>query len=305
MFCDLHLHSTASDGTDPPEALGALAAGAGLGAFALTDHDTAAGCDEAARGAAEAGVAFLTGIELSADPDLSASFSRRGAAEAPPPRGSRLHLLGYGIDPLDPGLLKAQATLRRARDERNPRVVDRLRELGLRIAYDDVLQAAGVSPGEGGNPLHTVGRPHIAQVMLDRGYVKSIHEAFTRYLGEGGAAFVPKTRLAAEAAIDIIHAAGGVASLAHPVQLGLDPDGVEHAVTRLAHLGLDALETRHPDHSSSDVTRFTALADRLHLLATGGSDYHGSGKSVRPGDTRVPMAAYEALLERLTHTPSR
>ena len=295
MFCDLHLHSAASDGTDPPASLGALALEAGLGAIALTDHDTVAGIAEAARGAAAAGVDFLTGIELSVEPNVAARGGRRTPLDLCPPPGSRLHLLGYGIDPDDAGLLAVTARLQRARAERNPQMVDRLRELGLRISYDDVLEAAGIEPGREGNDLTTVGRPHIAQVMLDRGYVKSIHEAFTKYLSEGGAAHIPKTRLHAAEAIQAIHAAGGVVSLAHPVQLGLDADRLDLAIKRLRELGLDALETRHSDHTPAEVTRFETLASRYSLLTSGGSDYHGSRKSVRLGECRVPMPVFEAL----------
>lgn len=283
VFCDLHLHSTASDGTDAPQDLPRLAKQAGLAAVALTDHDTTAGLAACASAAAKAGIDFVPGIELSADP---ASLS----AASDGPRGT-LHVLGYFIRHDDPALAKVQQRLRKARDQRNPEMVEKLDELGVRIRYEDVVALA-----EGG----VVGRPHIAQLMVQRGYVKSIHEAFTRYLGESGAAHVRKDRLSVQVALDAIHAAGGLACLAHPVQLRLPSrDHLEHVLRRLKDMGLDGLETRHSDHTPADVDRFEKLADRFELLTCGGSDYHGSRKSVAMGSQRVPAAVYEALAARV------
>lgn len=279
MFCDLHLHSSASDGTDAPHDLPRLAKRAGLAAFALTDHDTTAGLADCAAAAKEVGIAFVPGIELSADP---ASLPSPSA----PPRGT-LHILGYFIRHDDPELAKVQRRLLAAREQRNPEMIEKLNELGVRIRYEDVVALA-----EGG----VVGRPHIAQLMVQRGYVKSIHEAFTRYLGENGAAHVRKDRLTAEAAIRIIHGAGGLACLAHPVHLHLtERDHLEHLIKRLKDLGLDGLETRHSDHTPADVLRFERLAIQLDLLPCGGSDYHGSRKSVALGSQQVPLRVYESL----------
>ena len=295
MFCDLHTHSTASDGTDSPEALPALAQAAGLAALALTDHDTTAGLPAAQAAADIIGLAFIPGIELSADP---ASLFARHAADEAPSRGT-LHLLGYFVRHDDPKLLRVQDRLRKARAQRNPEMVERLNELGVRIDYDDVLAAAGADA----DPASVVGRPHIAQVMLQKGYVRSIHEAFSRYLGEGGAAYVRKDRLSAEDAIAAIRAAGGLAFLAHPVQLKLEPDELEHAVRRLLDLGLHGIETRHSDHTPADVQRFEALAARLNLATTGGSDYHGSRKATPLGAAGVPLSVYDRLREARAAAP--
>lgn len=279
VFCDLHIHSSASDGTDAPGALARLAAGAGLAAFALTDHDTTAGVPAAAEAAEAAGLPFVPGIELSANPDLHGRGDPVGT----------LHILGLFVRHDDDRLADIQQRLRTARDQRNPEMVDRLISLGVKITYDEVAAAAD---GE------IVGRPHIAQVLVNKGYARSIHEAFTRYVGSGGAAYVRKDRLTAEQAIDAIHHAGGLAAMAHPIQFaGGDPEQVEHAVKRLAECGIDAIETHHSDHGPADVARYQALAERYGLLATGGSDYHGSRKSVALGAAGVPLELYHTLCD--------
>ncbi len=275
------MHSTASDGTDAPEALPRLARDAGLGAIALTDHDTTAGLARCAQAAEAIGIGFLPGIELSVDP--ATLFAGAGSAA---PRIGTLHLLGYGVRPDEPGLAAVEARLRDARDQRNPRILDRLRELGVRIDLDEVVAEAG---GQ------IVGRPHIAQVLLRKGYVKSIHEAFIKYIGEGAPAHVRKDRLSAAEAIDTLHDAGALAVLAHPVQMRLESEVLDQAVARLRRLGLDGIETRHSDHTPADVRAFEKLAERFGLLTTGGSDYHGERKPIALGSVTVPIDAFEQL----------
>ena len=296
---DLHLHSTASDGTDPPERLPELARAAGVGAMALTDHDTTAGVAACAAAAEAVGVAFVPGIELSADPRILLPPQRDehdGGGNVTTPRATgTLHILGLFIDGDDPTLRAITDRLRAARDERNPQIVANLNALGIAISDEEVREAAGGAGGEGGGGGVIVGRPHIAQVLLRKGYVKSIHEAFVRYIGEGGPAYARKDRLTAARAIDAIHAAGGLASLAHPVQLRLEGDELDHAVAQLARLGLDAIEAWHSDHTGRDTRRFHQLADRHDLLLTGGSDYHGSRKSIAPGSQNISMTVYEDL----------
>jgi predicted metal-dependent phosphoesterase TrpH len=287
------MHSRASDGTDDPADLPALAAAAGLAGIALTDHDTTAGLPACRAAADDVGIAFLPGIELSADPASIAPPTASG--EPAEPRGT-LHLLGYGIDPDDPTLAAVTARLRDARAARNPQMIQRLNELGVRLTEDEVLAAAGADR----DPDTVVGRPHIAQVMVRKGYVKSIHEAFERYIGRRGAAYCRKDRLSAEQAIRTLHAAGGLVSLAHPVQLRLTDDALEHAVATLAKLGLDAIEVIHSDHRPEDVARFHALADRFKLLPTGGSDYHGDRKPVKLGQPAAPLPWMHQLQHRLT-----
>lgn len=309
MHCDLHTHSTASDGTDAPGDLPRLAKQAGLSAIALTDHDTTAGLAEFADAAKKAKVKAVPGIELSADPSI---------LHAEPDKVTRLgtlHILGYFINPDAPHLADIEARLREARAQRNPEMIAKLNELGMNIDYEEVIEAAGgtggprntggldTSTGETFGGLGTdektiVGRPHIGQVMMQKGYVKSIHEAFSRYIGQGGAAYVRKDRLSAKEAIHAIHEADGLAVLAHPIQLGLaSTDLLEHAVAKLKSLGIDGLETRHSDHEPRDTEHFNKLAEQLNLLATGGSDYHGSRKTVVLGSQKVPLSIYENLLK--------
>lgn len=285
-FCDLHLHSTASDGTDAPHDLPRLCRAAGLAAFALTDHDTTAGLAACAAAAKKQKIDFVPGIELSANPDLDQTGR---------PVGS-LHLLGHFIDPDHAGLGAIEARLRDARAQRNPLIIEKLNKLGVKITYDEVQELSSPTgsslPASGG----VVGRPHIGQVLVNKGYVKSIHEAFAKYIGSNGAAYARRDLLTAKEAIATIHDAGGLATLAHPVQLDLpDAEALEHAVARLVDLGLDGIETRHSDHAPADVKRFTRLADRFGLLTTGGSDYHGSRKTIALNSQGVPYNVFEAL----------
>ncbi|MEM8738819.1 MAG: PHP domain-containing protein [Planctomycetota bacterium] len=292
-FCDLHMHSSASDGTDLPGDLPRLCRDAGLGAFALTDHDTTAGLAACGAAAGRLKIDFVPGIELSVDPDLDRA--REGRSSGVPGQGT-MHLLGYFVDPEHPPLVEIVERLRVARAERNPRIVEKLSEQGIRIDYGEVVavaQGGGRNAGAERGVAEVepvIGRPHIAQVLLQKGYVKSIHEAFVKYLGVGGGAHVRRDRLAAAEAIEVIHTAGGVVSLAHPVQLrAADNAALEHTVSRLKLLGLDGIETGHSDHTPADVRRFTGLAQAMGLVATGGSDYHGSRKPIGLNSERVPI----------------
>jgi len=290
MYCDLHTHSTASDGTDSPGDLPLLAKQAGLSAIALTDHDTTDGLPEFLDAAKRAKIKAVPGIELSADP----AVLHDSPAEAPALRGESrgrgtLHILGYFIRHDAPHLREVEARLREARDQRNPEMIAKLKALGMDIDYDEVIAVAG------GN---IVGRPHIGQVLMHKGYVKSIHEAFAKYLGRTGGAYVRKDRLSAKEAITAIHQADGLAVLAHPTQLGIDSaDHLEHAIAKLKKLGLDGIETRHTDHTPRDAERFRKLAEKLALIATGGSDYHGSRKTIDLGSQKIPLSVYDALLQ--------
>jgi hypothetical protein len=291
MRVDLHTHSTASDGTDAPGDLPRLAKQAGLDGFALTDHDTTAGLADAAAAAKKLGVRFVPGIELSAHADPFASDDALRPPDADAPTAGSLHLLGYHVRGDSPALQHLEQQLRDARATRNPQIIEKLQEIGVRLTEDDVRDAAQA----GANANHAVGRPHIAQVLVQRGYVKSIHEAFARYLGPGGAAYTPRELPAAAQCIEAIHAAGGACVLAHPVHLGLGPADLEHAVAKLADLGLDGLETQHSDHEVGDARRLAQLADRFGLITTGGSDYHGSRKTIALGSVVAPDDALQHL----------
>jgi 3',5'-nucleoside bisphosphate phosphatase len=278
-FVDLHSHSTASDGTFAPADVARLVKEEGLAGFALTDHDTIAGLAEAAAAAAEYGLAFLAGIEISAVP--------------PTPAGT-LHILGYGVDPSNAVLTQMARQLIEARDNRNPQIIARLRELGIDITMDEALAQA-----QGG----VLGRPHIAALLLKKGVVKSIKQAFDEYLGQGGRAYYDKERLAAGDAIGRIKAAGGVPVLAHPVQLRTTNDAeLERTVKDLVDLGLEGIEVIHSDHGPAEVERYDRLASRYNLAKSGGSDFHGTNKKdISLGlanGRRVPRDWMDELMRR-------
>lgn len=276
---DLHMHSTASDGTTPPQELAAMAVEADLSAIALTDHDTAAGHAACRDGCEHVGVAFIPGIELSCD---------RGQ-----PRGS-MHVLGYFIDPDTPSLQRVIEHLWQARTERAPQIVDRLRELGIDITMEQVIAEAGCA---------MIGRPHIAAVLLDKGCVGSIREAFERYIGHGAPAYIRKDNLPTAEAIAAIREARGVAVLAHPIQLRYaDDDELDRIVGRLRDEGLGGIEVRHSDHDAALVEQYSDLAARYDLVTTGGSDFHGERKDIDLGSQRVPEAWLEPLREAAAAT---
>jgi predicted metal-dependent phosphoesterase TrpH len=256
-FVDLHSHSTASDGAATPSALVAAARQAGLGAIAVTDHDTVAGVREAVAAAAGTGVRLVPGVELSA---VDAS--------------GETHLLGLHLADLD-ALDARLAELRDMRRKRAERIVQRLNALGVRVTMDDVLeQAAGGA----------IGRPHVARALIAHGWASDVRSAFDRYLAAGRPAYVPKERLSLADAIGMVHRAGGIAVLAHPGACA-----TTERLKALLALGLDGVEVRHPSHDDAEVSRLLALTERLGLLPSGGSDWHGQPDGSRAlGVMRVP-----------------
>ncbi|MBS3734327.1 MAG: PHP domain-containing protein [Phycisphaerae bacterium] len=279
-FVDLHTHSTASDGTLAPADLIRQADRAELAVVALTDHDTVAGLDEARRAAEPLdALQFVPGIELSAQP----------------PSGT-LHILGLGIDPSAPAILSVAAQLRQARVRRNPQIVQRLRWLGVPVTMDDVRRAAL----DAGSEAEVISRMHVARALVRAGWVRDTKEAFARYLGKGCPGYVERERPAPHEAITAIHGAGGLAVLAHPVQLGCTERGeLERVVRGLSEAGLDAIEAWHSDHDAEWTRLCVDLADRLGLGVVGGSDFHGGAKpGVRLGRPRVSVAALSGSLRR-------
>ncbi len=267
-FVDLHMHSTASDGVLTPEAVVAAAAAANLSAIALTDHDSTAGVERAREAGLEAGIQVVTGVELSA---------REGDTET--------HILGLhikNVEALEPRLVY----FRNARVQRANLIVEKLRVLGITITMEQVLVEAGSS---------AIGRPHIARVLVANGWAPSIRAAFERFLGAGRSAFVPKESLSIAGAIELIHAAGGIAVLAHPAG-----DGTVEFLTRLKGLGMEGVEVRHPGHSAEDVARLGAISDHLGFVYSGGSDWHGYDAGKRKlGGQEVPWEWMELQLARV------
>ena len=256
-FVDLHMHSTASDGSRAPGDVVREARRVGLAAIALTDHDTLDGLAEAERVGAELGVRIVRGIELSAvENDVET------------------HILGLHLTDTHE-MEAALVALREMRRTRAERIVARLNELGVRIELSSVLdQAAGGA----------IGRPHIARAMIAEGWAVDFRDAFERYLGNGKPAFVMKDRLAVADAISLIHRAGGLAVLAHPSH-----GGTRERVEAFVREGIDGLEVRHPSHSSEDVARLGALVEHFSLIPSGGSDWHGAAEGPRVlGCMKVP-----------------
>lgn len=269
MRADLHCHSTASDGTDPPAEVMARARAAGLDVIALTDHDTVAGHAEAER-ALPAGLTLVPGIELSCRL-----------------RGHSVHLLGYLFDPADQALAAECAKIREHRIARARAIVDRLAGLGAPVTWAQVSSIAG-----GG----VVGRPHIARAMVAAGVIESAADAFgPEWLGAGGRAHVARYAPDPVRAIALIRAAGGVAVLAHPGAPArwLMPDA---DIARLAAAGLAGIEVRHPDHNQQQRSHLTALAADLGVVASGGSDDHGGLTGYRIGCDTIAPQAYERLV---------
>ena len=270
MRIDLHSHSTASDGTDPPAEVMRRARAAGLDVIALTDHDTLAG-HGAAAAALPPGLSLVPGLELSCRLD-----------------GHSVHLLGYHVDPAHPGLAAELQAITADRLRRGREMVARLRELGVSISWDQVATLAGSG---------VVGRPHIARAMVAAGAVADPAEAFTpAWIGPGGRAYVSRYALDPVAAVRLIRAAGGVSVLAHPAAPTRGWTIPDEAVARLAAAGLGGLEVSHPDHDHAQRLRLAALAASLGLAASGGSDDHGSLTGHRLGCETVPPEAYAQLM---------
>jgi predicted metal-dependent phosphoesterase TrpH len=272
-FVDLHTHSTASDGTLPPERVIEAAAQCGLAALALTDHDTIDGVPAARVAGERLGIRVVAGCELSAFQD-----------------DHEIHLLALHLSHLD-ALQRRLGELRTLRHARAGKIVEKLNALGIPLTLDEVLQQSN-----GG----AVGRPHVARALMARGAVHDFREAFTRYLGGNGSAFVPKEKLSIEDAIAIAHEAGGLAIWAHP-----GDGGRRERLEPLAAAGLDGVEIRHPSHSAEDVKRLQALADFFGLLPSGGSDWHGASDGPRRlGIMNVPMEWLERHDEKLAAVAS-
>jgi len=274
-YVDLHLHTTASDGVRRPSEIVNYAKAKGLQAIAITDHDTIEGLAEGVAEGERVGFEVIPGIEISAE-------------HSP---GS-MHLLGYFLDIHHPLLNERLEYLQRARAERNPKIVENLNRLGVRITYEEVVKASG-----GGQ----VGRPHFAEVLMEKGYVRNFQEAFDRFLKKGAPAYVDKLRFTSGEAIHFIREAGGVAVLAHPNTLGVsDNQGLEALLLQFVREGLRGIEVYYPEHSPLETAHYKFLAERHGLLVTGGTDYHGiEGNEleigVGRGDMRLPYSIVENL----------
>ena len=272
---DLHTHSTFSDGSLTPEKLVALAQEVGVTHMSLTDHDTLGGQARFMEAAAEAGIDTITGIELSA---------AHGEGE--------VHMLGYGYDPKNAFLIESLTRVRQARTDRNHQILKRLQSVGVSLEWSDIERAAGEE---------VIGRPHFAAALIRGGYVQDKHEAFEQYLGHDQLAYIPRARLSLQECIDVIHQAGGVAVLAHPLYMSRDQKAFVKLLEECGAYGLDGLEVYYNAYDEESVQRLKSYADSFNLLTTGGTDFHGTftpgvelGRG-RTGKLDVPTFVWERL----------
>ncbi|ANA81801.1 PHP domain-containing protein [Paenibacillus glucanolyticus] len=279
MGCDLHSHTQASDGMNRPSENVQLAFERGLGALAITDHDTVAGVEEALQAGERLNMVVVPGVEIS---------TMAG--------GTDIHVLGYYVDYRDPVFLERLAELRRTREQRNERIIDKLQELGIELTMEDVIKGLGrlLEPDE------SIGRPHIADALVLKGHALHLRDAFDRYLAQGAAAYVPQPRIQPKEACEWIREAGGVPVLAHPGLYG--DDGLVREVIQAA--AFKGIEVYHSDHEAPDELRYLAMAKEYGLIVTAGSDYHGVRQGqVFHGDIgsrQVPMQVLEQLQQART-----
>lgn len=277
-YVDLHVHTALSDGSLKPAEVVWLALDMGLAAIAIADHDTVDGNAEAFAEGAQQGLEVIPGVEISCD------FTP-----------TNVHVVGLFIDPANDDLVEALAEVREYRKRRNPKILAKLAELGMPIDLDEVAAKAGG---------RTVGRPHIAEVMVEKGYVADFREAFDRYLAHNKPAYVGRRRISAEEGIELIHGAGGLAFLAHPGVYALPPRILDNMVFKLARAGLDGVEVYYSDHLPTDTAFLKRLVDEYDLLASGGTDFHGVAKpgvelGIGRGDLKVPYELVARMKARL------
>ncbi len=274
---DLHLHTTNSDGTLTPSELVRLCASNGLRVISVSDHDSTEGLSEAREAAREfPGLELIPGVELSTDVP-----------------GAEVHLLGYFVDEEDAGFQRTLRGFREGRVDRARAMVERLNAMGLRISWDRVREIAGEA---------SIGRPHIAQALVEAGYVRYSRDAFDRYIGRNGEAYVERPNVTPVDAVGILAANGALPVMAHPTyyddasQEG-DDRGLRHALEELKEAGLVGMEVHYKDYSSDQVARLAALADRLDLIPCGGTDYHALGNpgEPEPGAAGPPLSTVESL----------
>jgi 3',5'-nucleoside bisphosphate phosphatase len=281
---DLHVHTNMSDGSLSPAEVVRLSAEKGLHAIAITDHDTVEGIAEAQAEGLESGVEVIPGVEMSVqwNPGI-------------------VHILGFFIRPDDRNLLASLAYLARGREDRIPRIVSKLNDCGVHISVEEVALESG-----GGVP----GRPHVANVMVRKGIVNAVQEAFDLYLGKGAPAYVKKTKISPEEAMRVIKEAGGLPVLAHPHTLD-EPNSsrLREIIRGFVSEGLEGIEVYYPKHTAEQTKMFLDLASEFDLAITGGTDFHGAGRpevelGVFPGRGPLPYSILrdmKARLRRLSH----
>lgn len=276
---DLHTHTTASDGSMKPQELVNYAREKGLSVIAVTDHDTIDGLDEAVKEGNNIGLKVIPGVEISLD------FKKE------------MHMLGYFPNNNYRNIRNILDDLRFSRNRRNIKMAEKLNELGFKVSVEEAeMEASG----------RIVARPHFARVLLKKGYVSSISEAFEKYLGFGKPAYIEKEKLSVQDGILAILKAGGIPVLAHPKLLGLEDDEMEKLISDMAGWGMKGLEVYYVDNTEEETEKYLKIAEKYSLIPTGGSDFHGNFKpdidlGSGYGNLKVPYEAVEAL-EQLAHS---
>jgi len=271
ISADLHVHTTASDGDLRPGEIVSRAASIGLDAVAITDHDTLSGIPEAISAGKKRGLHTIAGIEI------SAIFNP-----------GTMHILGY-FKTCPNGLEKDLDSVQEARRKRFPQIIEKLNALGFTITTDDVAVIAGDAQ---------IGRPHIAKALINKGYVRNFETAFSHYLAKGKPAYVDKEKLTANDALSLILDYGGLPVLAHPFTLELEAYELKLLVEELKNGGLMGMEIHYPEHSKAQKKLYTSIAGDLDLFATGGTDYHGPGRSaVNIGDSGIDKRSLDIMLD--------
>ena len=274
-FADLHMHTNFSDGTFTPEELAERARDAGLHTLALTDHDTVEGCERMGAACRQMGIELINASEVTSEID-----------------GHEIHLLGYFLDIHNSRLLENLRRFQAVRQNRIREMAAALQRAGIPLAAETVFELAGCK---------APGRPHVARALVMEGHVKSLGAAFDKYLKQGRVAWVPKFRIGAPEAIELIHHAGGLAVMAHP---GLNK--TDKVIPMMIEAGLDGIECIHSRHSYNDIERYETLAERHGLVVTGGSDCHGLNRG-KPliGSIKLPYSYVDRMKERLAERRER
>ena len=281
---DLHVHSTASDGTLTPTEVAIAAQKAGLSALALTDHDTVSGVREAAMAAEHHDIELIPGIEFSTDYELPTARKK----------SKEIHIVGLFVDPDDPKLLRKTKEFRDCRDARNEQMVEALRKEGFPITMEALYAE---------NPNCVVTRANIARFLYHHGCISSVREAFDKYIGDGCRCYVGRFRASPMDAVELVHAAGGLAVLAHPILYHLNTEVLQRLIDDLKEPGLDAIEAIYSTYTPGEERLMREMATKNNLLISGGSDFHGENKpSIRigtgRGNLRVPYEILTALKEK-------
>lgn len=277
---DLHLHTTHSDGSCTPTEVVTMAHHAGVTALAITDHDIMTAVDEAMAIGQECGIEIIPGVEIS---------SLAGNSE--------IHILGYFLDRHDADLLTHLKTLRDGRHRRNPQIIERLQALGIDITYEEVRALAGTD---------SIGRPHIARILMEKQVVASAKEAFDRFLAEGKPAYVPRELPPPSEAIQWIKSARGLAVLAHPTWVKVAEQPLIDLVRQLKAHGLDGVEVHYSTHTARQTREYLSLAQQLGLLVTGGSDFHGLTKpDIEVGTGKGALHIPTSLLPKMKDAVGR